>query len=196
VRDQIAGADAAVGLDAVADGVGHEGAPGAKRKAEKPKRRRSAAALQTRGRESRETKAASIAALLRKQKAGNGRMSKDRPIPPRKERRTKVNPLRGAGLQSVAPLPVCGCRRPRPQPQVVAQTPTAEALPGDVAERDTLLHVLLAAGGQQFRVRSDIRTRLQNGLTGTSVRRPPSRQAHRHHSTRPRFHHSGCRPAP
>jgi hypothetical protein len=39
VDEQVAGADATVALDAVADGVGQEGAPGAKRKAEKRKRR-------------------------------------------------------------------------------------------------------------------------------------------------------------
>jgi len=58
----------------------------------------------------------------------------------------------------------------------MTQLPFRERLPGDVEGQNTLLHVLPEHRGQQFRVRVDVRARLQNGLKGSSVRRPPTRQ--------------------
>src|SRR5262249_10329594 len=57
--------------------------------------------------------------------------------------------------------------------------------PGDVEERTILLRVFPHRGGQQSRVRIDVRARLQNGLAGTSVRRPRTRRHLRRHWTRP-----------
>jgi len=58
----------------------------------------------------------------------------------------------------------------------MTQLPFRERLPGDVEGQNILLHVLPEHRGQQFRVRVDIRARLQNGLKGSSVRRPPTQQ--------------------
>ena len=60
----------------------------------------------------------------------------------------------------------------------------------------SLLHVLPDGGGQQYRVRSDVRARLSGGLEAPLIYRPVTRSPPPTPLTtkaRPHFHHTGCR---